>query len=164
MLFVLCFYLNQCFRANKRGICKKFTTPKSVERFSAEKGINQAFIEYLAPDGIMFFPNPVMRGTWKARPASPAFLTWNPTFIDVYSNGALGYSIGNSVYRPQGKDDTNVVYGQYMSVWQRQPDGNYGRFYVGIQIQSQKNRKPIGNCRRSRERKQTRQNLQPVKI
>lgn len=126
LLFVAAFASINIFAQTSADLQKIYDTEKAFERFSAEKGINPAFVEFLAPDGVMFFPNPTNgREYWKSRPASPAVLTWNPTFIDVSSNGALGYSIGNSVYRAQGKDDANAVYGQYLSVWQRQPDGNY---------------------------------------
>jgi ketosteroid isomerase-like protein len=52
-------------------------------------------------------------------------LTWNPIKIETSANGALGYSIGNSIYKPNGKDDTNEIYGHYLSIWTRQPNGDY---------------------------------------
>lgn len=105
---------------------KIYDTEKAFEKTSAEKGINQAFIEFLADEGIIFRPVPVNgREFWKNRSASPASLTWNPVFIDVSGNGALAYSTGNSIYRSKGKDDVNAFYGDYASVWQRQPDGGY---------------------------------------
>jgi ketosteroid isomerase-like protein len=105
---------------------KLYDTEKAFERAAAEKGVNRAFLEFAAPDGICFDPNPVnCREYWRARPASPAALLWNPNFVDVSSNGAMGYTTGNSIYRPRGKDDPNAYYGQYVTVWQRQPSGNY---------------------------------------
>lgn len=106
---------------------KIYDTEKAFERAAAEKGINQAFIEYAAPDGICFFsgyPNNC-REYWKAQPASSAYLARNLAFIDVAANGALAYSTGTSVFRPKGKDDSDAYYGHYLSVWQRQPNGNY---------------------------------------
>lgn len=92
----------------------------------AEQGINAGFIEYMAPDGILFIPEAVNgREHWKKRPASPALLSWNPLWIEVSANGALAYSIGNGIYRPKGKDDANAYYSHYLSVWTRQPNGEY---------------------------------------
>jgi ketosteroid isomerase-like protein len=126
LLLVTLFASINVFAQTSADLQKIYDTEKAFERFSSEKGINPAFVEFLAPDGVMFFPNPTNgREYWKSRPASPAFLSWNPTFIDVSSNGALGYSVGNSVYRAQGREDANAVYGQYLSIWQQQPDGNY---------------------------------------
>lgn len=105
---------------------KIYETERAFEKMVAEKGINAGFVEFLATDGIMFFPEAANgREKWKARPALPAALTWNPIWIDVSSNGALGYSIGNSIYRPKGKDDKDAYYGHYISIWSRQPNGEY---------------------------------------
>jgi ketosteroid isomerase-like protein len=105
---------------------KIYDTERAFEKAVAEKGIKDGFIEFFSPLGVIFRPGPVnARESFRSRPASPASLTWNPIRIEVSSNGALGYSIGNSIFRPKGKDDTNQVYGHYLSVWTRQPSGEY---------------------------------------
>ncbi|HEY8560080.1 MAG TPA: nuclear transport factor 2 family protein [Pyrinomonadaceae bacterium] len=106
---------------------KIYDTEKAFEKAVAEKGMNRAFIDFSTADGLCFMPGyPVgCIEYFKARPASPAALFWNPTFIDVSSNGALAYSTGNSVYKPKGKDDAAAYYGEYATVWMRQPDGGY---------------------------------------
>lgn len=116
------------------GADEIFATERRFEKSAAENGINKAFIEFLSPTGVMFLPDAVNgREAWAKRPASSASLTWNPIWIDVASNGAMAYSIGNSQYRPKGKDDPNVSYGHYISVWLRQPDGRYlAAFDTGI--------------------------------
>lgn len=105
---------------------KIYDTERAFEKAVAEKGINAGFIEYLSPLGIMFFPEPLIgREVWTKRSASPAALTWNPIKIETSANGALAYSIGNSIYRPKGKDDSNEIHGHYLSVWARQTNGEY---------------------------------------
>lgn len=103
-----------------------FETEKAFEKLVAEKGIKAGFIEFMAPSGIVFRPGPVnARESFAGRPNSPAALTWNPVWIEVSSNGLLAYSIGNSVLRPTGKDDPNEIHGHYISIWSRQPNGEY---------------------------------------
>ena len=105
---------------------KIYETERAFEKMVAEKGIRDGFLEFLSPVGIMFMPDIVNgREAWQARPASAAALTWNPIWIDVSSNGALAYSIGNSIYRPKGKDDQTAYYGHYISIWSRQGNGEY---------------------------------------
>lgn len=106
---------------------KIYETEKAFERAAAARGINQAFLEFSAPDGVCFFPGyPVnCREFFRTQKTSAAALFWNPNFVDVSANGAIGYTTGNSIIRPQGKDDANAFYGEYLTVWQRQPDGNY---------------------------------------
>jgi ketosteroid isomerase-like protein len=122
-LFVFAF--TNIFAQN--NLQKIYDTEKAFEKSAAENGVNQAFLEFSAPDGTCFFPGYPVNCVdyFKMQKPSPAALFWNPTFIDVSSNGALAYSTGNSVYKPQGKDDTNSFYGEYATVWQRQPDGGY---------------------------------------
>ena len=103
-----------------------YDTERAFEKAVGEKGIRDGFIEFLSPLGVLFRPGPVNgRESWRSRPASPAALTWNPIKIETSSNGALGYSIGNSIYRPKGKTDTDEIHGHYLSVWTRQPNGDY---------------------------------------
>ena len=105
---------------------KIYETERAFEKMAAEKGINAAFIEFLTPDSVGFFPDlQNAPARWKSRPPSTAFLTWNPILIDVASNGVLAYSIGNSIFRPKGKDDPTQFAGHYISIWVRQPDGSY---------------------------------------
>lgn len=105
---------------------KIFETEKAFGRAVAEKGIKAGFIEYMAPSGIIFRPGPVnARESFASRPDSPAALLWNPVWIEVSSNGLIAYSIGNSILKPKGKDDPNEIYGHYISIWSRQPNGEY---------------------------------------
>ncbi len=107
---------------------------RAFERVVAEKGIREGFIEFLSPAGVLLMPDAVNgREAWRSRPASPAALTWNPVWIDVSSNGLMAYSIGNSQYRPKGKDGQAVYFGHYLSIWQKQPDGRFlAAFDAGI--------------------------------
>ena len=103
-----------------------YDTERAFERLVAEKGIRAGFLGYLSPDAVMFFPEVAnARETWTKRPISPAALTWNPILIFASSNDVLAYSIGNSVYRPKGKNDPTGFAGHYLSVWVRQPNGEY---------------------------------------
>lgn len=105
---------------------KIYDTERAFEKMVAEKGISAGFVEFLSPLGVIFRPEPVNgREWWRSRPPSPAALTWNPIKIEVSSNGALGYSIGNSIYRPKGNADTDKFHGHYLSIWTRQPNGDY---------------------------------------
>lgn len=105
---------------------KVYDTEKAFEKAAAERGVKNAFLEYLADEGIIFRPTAINgKESWQSRPDSPASLTWNPVFVDVSANGAMAYTTGNSVYRPKGKDDPNAYYGEYATIWQRQADGNY---------------------------------------
>lgn len=126
LLTLLCLVIFVTTAFSQDNAQKIYDTERAFEAAAAEKGISAAFIEFMSPVGVMFRPDVVNgREWWKTRPASSAALTWNPIKIEVSSNGALAYSIGNSVYKPKGKSDTAEYFGHYLTVWTRQPNGTY---------------------------------------
>jgi ketosteroid isomerase-like protein len=109
-------------------------TEKSFARFAAEKDTKSAFLEFAAPDGMMFTPNPInAKAYWSARAAGKGFLSWLPAFADVSSNGMLGWTTGPWEFRPNGKDSAPVAWGDFSTVWQKQPDGKF-KFIIDIGI------------------------------
>lgn len=105
---------------------KLVETEKEFARVAAEKGTKTAFLTYLADDGIIFNPTEVNgKLSWKNRQESPALLAWNPVWADVSSNGKLGYTTGGWEYRPKGKTDKATAYGEYVTIWQKQSDGQF---------------------------------------
>src|SRR3954466_15615778 len=74
---------------------KLVETELSFAGTAAEKGTKTAFLTFLADDGIIFNPTEANgKLVWKARPESPALLSWNPAWADVSSDGKLGYTTG----------------------------------------------------------------------
>ena len=103
-----------------------YETERAFEKAVAEKGINAGFVEFLTSDGVLFNPD-IQNGreAWLKRSKSPASLTWNPVWVEVSSNGALAYTIGNGIYRPKGKDDSTEYHSHYLSIWRRELNGQY---------------------------------------
>ncbi len=123
---LICFFVFGATAQENKNLIKLVETEKSFARTAGEKGTREAFLEFLADDGLVFNPT-AMNGKefWLARPASPALLAWNPAFADVSSNGILGYTTGDWEYRPKGKSDAPVAFGQFMTVWRKQANGDY---------------------------------------
>lgn len=109
-------------------------TEKSFARFAAEKDTKSAFLEFAAPDGIMFAPNAVnARQLWNSRGESKGLLSWQPSFVDISANGLLGWTTGPWAFYPQGKTEPAAGFGEFVTLWQRQPDGKF-RFVLDIGI------------------------------
>jgi len=122
----------------QRDIDKLAATERAFASMAAEKGTKQAFLANLADDGIVFVPDRTNgKAFWSARGESPSLLSWAPNYADVSSNGLLGYTTGNWEFRAKGKDDAPSAFGDFVTVWQRMPDGNY-RFVVDIGINHDK--------------------------
>src|SRR5580765_6563956 len=93
-------------------------TERAFSALSVEKGMKEAFLHYLAADGLVFRPGPVNgRKVWEARTNPRGTLIWEPTFAEVAGNGDLGFTSGPWEYRPPEGGD--VSYGHFVTVWAR---------------------------------------------
>jgi ketosteroid isomerase-like protein len=93
---------------------------------AATKGTRDAFLEFLADDGIIFQPGPVNgKQFWQARAPRKGLLSWEPIFADVSLAGDLGYTTGPYEFRPNGADDKPIAFGQYFTIWKKQTDGSW---------------------------------------
>jgi ketosteroid isomerase-like protein len=111
---------------------------RAFARTSAEKGIREAFLTWLAPDSTVFRPAPVPgRPVYeKMDPADPAVLTWEPEVADIAASGEMGYTSGPYIFRAgPGKKPTG--FGHYVSVWKKGSDGVWRVFLdAGIPYES----------------------------
>jgi ketosteroid isomerase-like protein len=93
---------------------------------AATKGTRDAFLEFLADEGIIFQPGPVNgKKYWSERQPRKGLLSWEPVYADVSRSGELGYTTCPWEFRPNGPDDQPVAFGQYFTIWQKQDDGNW---------------------------------------
>ena len=99
---------------------------RAFARAAATKGTRDAFLEFLAGDGIIFQPGPVNgKQFWQARAPRKGLLSWEPIFADVSLTGDLGYTTGPYEFRPNGADDKPIAFGQYFTIWKKQTDGSW---------------------------------------
>jgi len=107
---------------------------RAFAKAALDKGTRSAFLEFMSSDAVVFNPDrTVAKPFWTARTESAAALVWAPNFADVSSNGILGYTTGNWEYRAKGRDDAPGAFGNFITVWVRQPSGQY-RWVVDIGI------------------------------
>lgn len=91
------------------------------------KGMKDAFIEFAAPDGLLFRRGAVnARELWRRTdPAPSGLLSWHPTYADVARSGELGYTTGPWEFRPNPSDEKASGHGHFVTVWRRQPDDSW---------------------------------------
>ncbi|MDQ3799871.1 MAG: nuclear transport factor 2 family protein [Acidobacteriota bacterium] len=96
---------------------------QEFSRTSKEKGTREAFITFLADDGVIFNPLPANgKQVWMPREKAPGVLTWTPVFADISGAGDLGFTTGPYEFR-RAAGEKPVGYGFYMSVWRKGADG-----------------------------------------
>jgi ketosteroid isomerase-like protein len=133
-LFLVALLCGNVFAQVEKDLQTLAETEKSFARTAAEKGTRSAFLEYAAPDGMMFQPTAVNARTyWEARAESKGFLAWQPSYVDISSNGLLGWTTGPWSFRPSGKDAKPTAFGDFVTIWQKQPDGKF-RFVLDIGV------------------------------
>jgi len=105
---------------------KMVETERAFAKMASEHGTRAAFLEYMAPDAVVFDPDKTSAKTvWTTREDNGALLSWAPNYADISSNGVLGYTTGNWEYRPKGKGDDPSTFGDFFTIWLRQPSGEY---------------------------------------
>jgi len=117
---------------------------RAFAKDAAAQGTRSAFLKWLAPTGVVFRPGPV--NGWKAYEASKpnsAVLAWEPAFAGVSAAGDLGWTTGPWTWRAgRGRDE--AAWGQYLSVWRRQPDGRH-LVALDVGISHAKHPGPVGD-------------------
>ena len=85
-----------------------------------------AFLEYFA-DGIKGFEGEDVKARLRGRPAPPKELElwWEPRYGDIAASGEMGWLTGPVRTRLPQANAGEPDFGNYASVWRRQPDGTY---------------------------------------
>lgn len=106
---------------------------KAMSDMAAKEGFHKALLFY-ADDSIVK-PNegvlPIigknaLQNAWSGKKDDSA-TTWQPFKAEASQSGDLGYSIGNWKYDTK---DT-IMYGNYCTIWKKQPDGKWKFVFDG---------------------------------
>jgi ketosteroid isomerase-like protein len=114
-------------------------TERAFARSSVEHGQREAFLTYLADDGITFSPAPgAGKNAIRKRPApanpKAVLLNWAPMIGGVSSSGDLGFTTGPFIV--QDRSGTRPPqHGMYFTIWKKQRDGDFRAVLdLGIQL------------------------------
>ncbi len=102
---------------------------RSFSQMSAEKGMKNAFLEYIDSNGVLLKPNTLPIAGASAidyliqQNDTGYTLTWQPHQGIVAESGELGYTYG--IYSLKASNADTVMYGTYVSIWKKQQDGKW---------------------------------------
>jgi ketosteroid isomerase-like protein len=89
---------------------------------SAARGTRDAFLAYLAEDAVLFIPRAAPgRPFFEQQRATKAGLAWAPIYAEVSKAGDLGFTTGPYEARANRDVDSVTAYGNFVSVWTRDP-------------------------------------------
>ncbi|MEK6551983.1 MAG: hypothetical protein AABZ54_00850 [Bacteroidota bacterium] len=98
---------------------------------AAEIGTRDAFLKFIADDGIIFRPNAVNGKTYLSNaPKRPGLLSWYPTYAGISRDGDMGFTTGPADFK-KDKDSSAIWFGNFSTVWQRQSNGEF-RFVIDM--------------------------------
>lgn len=98
---------------------------------AAELGTRDAFIKFIADDGIIFRPNAVNGKSYlSVAPQRPGLLSWYPTYAGISQDGDMGFTTGPADFK-KDKDSSAIWFGNFSTVWQRQSNGEF-RFAIDM--------------------------------
>jgi ketosteroid isomerase-like protein len=99
---------------------------RAFARASVEKGMRDAFLEFLDDSAVVFRPQPVNgKVFYRDRPARPGALVWQPAHAELAAAGDMGYTTGPWEFREGGPEGKAIAWGTYISVWHDTPDSGW---------------------------------------
>lgn len=119
-------------KAEEMNIASKVDMMNADREFSLlseEKGLRTAYSEFIDSNGVLLRPGYTPMANADAMDYiiqsndSSFVMTWEPKHATLSSSGDLGYTYG--VYSLKPKDADTVIYGSYVTIWRRQPDGKW---------------------------------------
>jgi len=113
-------------------------TELSFAQLAAEKGTRDAFLAFIADDGVLFRPKLVKGKQWLLdHPARVSekrpLLSWYPAVAGVSRAGDMGYSTGPWEFKPDANDAKSVAWGHFLTIWKKQANGEW-KFSIDLGI------------------------------
>lgn len=113
-------------------------TEQAFSKMAEEKNTRDAFLAFIADDGLLFRPGAVNGKKWLLEhPAPPTdkkpLLAWQPSFAGMSASGDMGFTTGPWELKGDVKDEKPSAYGHFVTVWKKQADGTW-KFVVDLGI------------------------------
>ena len=113
-------------------------TEQAFSKTAEEKNTHDAFLAFIADDGLLFRPGAVNGKKWLLEhPAPPTekkpLLAWQPSFAGMSASGDMGFTTGPWEFKADIKDEKPSGYGHFVTVWKKQADGTW-KFVVDLGV------------------------------
>jgi len=110
---------------------------------AAHSSTRDAFLAFIADDGIIFRPHPVNGKEFleKSKPNN-GWLIWYPERASISASGDIGYTTGPASFRKAKGDSSDIWFGNFCTVWRKQKDNSW-KFLIDFGIS---NLKPAANA------------------
>jgi ketosteroid isomerase-like protein len=98
----------------------------SFSRLAKEKNTREAFLTFLSDSAITFGAVPrIGKKFWHDQTPNESWLYWCPVYSDIAASGDFGFNTGPWEFHQTRTDEKAIAFGQFVTVWQRQADGEW---------------------------------------
>jgi ketosteroid isomerase-like protein len=137
VLVVICLVVSMSVQAQP-ALQEMVKTEQAFSKMAEEKPTRDAFLAFIADDGLLFRPGAVNGRKWMLEHPSPPtdkkpLLAWQPSFAGMSASGDMGFTTGPWEFKNDVKDEKPSGYGHFVTVWKKQADGSW-KFVVDLGI------------------------------
>ena len=113
-------------------------TEQAFSKMAEEQNAREAFMAFIADDGLLFRPGAVNGKKWMLEhPLPPSdkkpLLAWQPAYAGMAASGDMGFTTGPWEAKADINDEKPQGYGHFVTVWKKQADGSW-KFVVDLGI------------------------------
>jgi ketosteroid isomerase-like protein len=135
ILIIICFAVSVHAQSALQDMVK---TEQAFSQMAQDQSIRDAFMMYIADDGLLFRPGAVNGKKWMTEHPVPEsdkrpVLVWQPAFAGMAVSGDMGFTTGPWEAKADINDVQPQGYGDFVTVWKKQTDGTW-RFVVDLGI------------------------------
>lgn len=137
LVIVVCLMVHVCAQGQS-ALQEMVKTEQAFSKTAEEKSTREAFLAFIADDGLLFRPGAVNGKKWLLDHPAPAtdkkpLLAWQPSFAGMSASGDMGFTTGPWEFKGDIKDEKPTGYGHFVTVWKKQADGTW-KFVVDLGI------------------------------
>ena len=113
-------------------------TEQAFSKMAEEQNAREAFMAFIADDGLLFRPGAVNGKKWMLEHPLPTsdkkpLLAWQPAYAGMAASGDMGFTTGPWEAKADINDEKPQGYGHFVTVWKKQADGSW-KFVVDLGI------------------------------
>src|SRR5690349_17596642 len=125
-------------KSNPSALKEMVETEQAFSKTAEVKNTRDAFMEFIADDGLLFRPTAVNGKKWmNEHPVPPSdkhpLLAWQPIFAQMALAGDLRFTTGPWEFKADINDAKPAGYGHFVTLWKNQPHGAW-RFVLDLGI------------------------------
>ena len=137
-IVALCVFCMVVVAQGQTPLQEMVKTEQAFSKMAEEKSTRDAFLAFIADDGLLFRPAAVNGKKWLLEhPAPPStkkpLLSWQPAYAGMAASGDMGFTTGPWEFKADRGDEKPAGYGHFMTVWKKQADGSW-KFVVDLGI------------------------------